>query len=129
MTRQGAVRGRMDGAGVASFLGIPYAAPPFGPRRFLAPAPPVPWDGVRKAQAHGRTVPKVPYAPPFDALIPEDLGSDGEDCLNLSVWTPEPGPNGGLPVMVWLHGALSRTDRGRRPPTTGERSPATVWSA
>lgn len=41
---------------------------------------------------------------PFDVLIPEDLGNEGENCLNLSVWTPEPGPNGGLPVMVWLHG-------------------------
>ncbi|WP_328316915.1 carboxylesterase/lipase family protein [Streptomyces sp. NBC_00388] len=104
MTRRGAVRGRMDGAGVASFLGIPYAAPPFGPRRFRAPAPPAPWQGVRDARDHGATAPKVPYAPPFDLLIPEDSGRDGENCLNLSVWTPEPGPNGGLPVMVWLHG-------------------------
>ncbi|WP_406142613.1 carboxylesterase/lipase family protein [Streptomyces sp. NBC_01089] len=104
MTRQGAVRGRMDDAGVASFLGIPYAAPPFGARRFRAPAPPAPWQGVREAHVHGPTAPRAPYAPPFDALIPEDLGQDGENCLNLSVRTPEPGPNGGLPVMVWLHG-------------------------
>ncbi|WP_328539365.1 carboxylesterase/lipase family protein [Streptomyces sp. NBC_00344] len=104
MTRQGAVRGQMRGDGVASFLGIPYAAAPFGPRRFRAPAPPESWDGVRQAHAYGETAPKAPYAPPFDALIPEDLGSGGENCLNLNVWTPQPGPNGGLPVMVWLHG-------------------------
>ncbi|WP_250303802.1 carboxylesterase family protein [Streptomyces sp. NBC_01387] len=104
MTRQGAVRGRMGDEGVASFLGIPYAAPPFGPRRFRAPAAPPSWEGVREAKAYGPTAPKAPYAPPFDTLIPEGRGGDGEDCLNLNVWTPQPGPNGGLPVLVWLHG-------------------------
>ncbi|MEV6794716.1 carboxylesterase family protein [Streptomyces sp. NPDC051320] len=104
MTRQGAVRGRMGDHGVASFLGIPFAAAPFGPRRFRAPEPPASWDGVREAHAYGATAPKAPYAPPFDALIPEDLDQDGENCLNLNVWTPQPGPNGGLPVLVWLHG-------------------------
>lgn len=119
MTRQGAVRGRMDDAGVASFLGIPYAAPPFGPRRFRAPAPPAPWQGVREAHVHGPTAPRAPYAPPFDALIPEELGKDGEDCLNLSVWTPEPGPNGGLPVMVWLHGGAFSNGSGSAPAYDG----------
>ena len=27
----------------------------------------------------------------------------GEDCLNLNVWTPDPGATG-LPVLVWIHG-------------------------
>ena len=27
----------------------------------------------------------------------------GEDCLNLNVWTPDPG-SAGLPVMVWIQG-------------------------
>jgi carboxylesterase type B len=27
----------------------------------------------------------------------------GEDCLNLNVWTPDPGA-AGLPVLVWIHG-------------------------
>ncbi|WP_329115759.1 carboxylesterase/lipase family protein [Streptomyces sp. NBC_01465] len=105
-TRQGAVRGCLDEAsGVASFLGIPYARPPFGERRFREPVPAEAWDGVRDAFAYGPTVPKAPYAPPFDVLIPEDF-IEGEDCLNLNVWTPHPAPapDGGLPVMVWLHG-------------------------
>ncbi|MFI7382211.1 carboxylesterase/lipase family protein [Streptomyces sp. NPDC049813] len=101
-TRQGAVRGSTE-HGVAAFLGVPYAAAPFGPRRFAAPAPAEPWTGVRDATGYGPTAPKAPYAPPFDALIP-DTSMPGEECLNLNIWTPEPGPGAGLPVMVWLHG-------------------------
>lgn len=104
MTRQGAVRGRMSEQGVASFLGIPFAAAPFGPRRFHAPVPPASRKGVWEAHVYGATAPKAPYMPPFDSLIPEDLDRDGENCLNLNVWTPQPGPNGNLPVLVWLHG-------------------------
>lgn len=103
VTAQGAVRGSLSTDGVASFLGVPYAAPPFGPRRFRAPAPPEPWSGVRDATAYGPTPPHAPYAPPFDALVPDDT-IPGEDCLNLNIWTPAPEPGAGLPVMVWLHG-------------------------
>ncbi|WP_426403070.1 carboxylesterase/lipase family protein [Streptomyces sp. R-07] len=102
-TRQGEVRGRTSPDGVTSFLGIPYAAPPFGARRFREPFPPEPWTGVRDATAHGPTAPHAPYAPPFDVLIPETTVS-GEDCLSLNIWTPAPEPGAGLPVMVWLHG-------------------------
>ncbi|MET8505544.1 carboxylesterase/lipase family protein [Streptomyces sp. NPDC004787] len=102
-TRQGEVRGRTSDEGVTSFHGIPYAAPPFGARRFREPAPPEPWTGVRDATAAGPTAPHAPYAPPFDALIPENT-IPGDDCLNLNVWTPAPEPGGRLPVMVWLHG-------------------------
>ncbi|MER5945440.1 carboxylesterase family protein [Streptomyces sp. NPDC001904] len=102
-TAQGTLRGRTDAQGVAAFLGVPYAAPPFGPRRFRAPAPAEPWTGERDATAYGPTAPKAAYTPPFDALIPETT-VPGEDCLNLNVWTPEPGPGARLPVLVWLHG-------------------------
>jgi len=56
-TKQGMVRGRMDEA-VATFKGIPYAAPPFGANRFKAPKPAEKWDGVREAFNFGPTVPK-----------------------------------------------------------------------
>ncbi|MGW2860720.1 carboxylesterase/lipase family protein [Streptomyces sp. NPDC001205] len=102
-THQGAVRGRLVAEDVAAFLGIPYAAPPFGEARFHAPGPAAPWDGVRDALSCGASVPRARYAPPFDVLIPDEA-PQGEDCLNLNVWTPHPAPGGGLPVMVWIHG-------------------------
>ena len=100
-TQQGVVRGRMD-EGVATFKGIPYAAPPFGANRFRPPQPAERWDGVREAFNFGPTVPKPPYFPPFDTLLPEPA-IPGEDCLNLNIWTPDVGRSG-LPVMFWIHG-------------------------
>ncbi|MGW3955695.1 carboxylesterase/lipase family protein [Streptomyces sp. NPDC004752] len=106
-TPYGAVRGRYE-RGVAVFRGIPYAAPPFGPRRFRPPEPPQPWDGVRDAGAFGPTAPKAPYSEAFGHYL-SDPEVPGDDCLNLNVWTPEPGPAARLPVLVWLHGgALTR---------------------
>ena len=108
-TSHGKVRGRARD-GVTAFLGIPYAAPPFGPGRFQAPRPPEPWDGVRDAFDYGPTAPKPGYPRPYDMLLPEPT-TPGEDCLNLNVWTPEAG-GAGLPVMVWIHGGAFRNGSG-----------------
>src|SRR6202161_1230540 len=99
--RDGAVRGKVD-AGTAAFLGIPYAAPPFGANRMRPPQPVPAWDGIRDATAFGPTVPKGDYPPPYVPLFPEVV-IPGEDCLNLNVWTPDPNATG-LPVLVWIHG-------------------------
>ena len=108
MTRQplvrlkdGAVRGKDEG-GVSAFLGIPYAAPPFGANRMRPPKPAEPWAGERDATAFGPTVPKGDYPPHYARLFPEVV-IGGDDCLNLNVWTPDPGA-AGLPVLVWIHG-------------------------
>ena len=110
-TPYGAVRGRYE-SGVAVFRGIPYAAPPFGPRRFRPPEEPEPWDGVRDAGAFGPTAPKPPYSDAFAQYLSDPV-VPGDDCLNLNVWTPEPGPGARLPVFVWVHGgALTRGSSG-----------------
>jgi para-nitrobenzyl esterase len=98
-TAAGAVRGSRE-AGVAVFRGIPFAQPPVGPLRFAAPRPVRRWDGVRPALSYG---PPPPQGGVFgmDALS-ADAG-DG-DWLTVNVWSPEPAPGAGLPVMVWIHG-------------------------
>lgn len=98
---QGVLRGSTDG-GVASFKGVPYAPPPFGALRFARPGPPPPLDGERDATRYGPTVPKPPYPVPIDTILPEPV-IPGEECLNVNVWTPDPGARG-LPVLVWIHG-------------------------
>jgi len=117
-TAYGEVRGRVAD-GVASFLGMPYAAPPFGDNRMRPPVHPDTWVGVRDASDYGPTVPKPPFPKPFDELLPEPV-VPGEDCLNLNVWTPDPG-RAGLPVMVWIHGGAFENGTGAVPQYAGDR--------
>lgn len=97
-TTLGAIRG-VDRGGHAAFLGVPFAQPPVGARRWLAPAPLDPWTGVIDTTAPGDAAPQDPFVPPrFRAQGPES-----EDCLYLNVWTP--GCDGAKrPVMFWIHG-------------------------
>ncbi|EKX62914.1 carboxylesterase family protein, partial [Streptomyces ipomoeae] len=54
------------------------------------------------------TSPKPPYSEAFARYLSDPVVA-GDDCLNLNVWTPEPGRGARLPVMVWIHGgALTR---------------------
>lgn len=99
--RDGAVRGKVS-SGVLAFLGIPYAAPPFGANRMRPPQPVQPWDGERDATAFGPTAPKGDYPPQYVPLFPEVV-IPGKECLNLNVWTPDVSA-AGLPVLVWIHG-------------------------
>ncbi|MEV7526623.1 carboxylesterase family protein [Streptomyces sp. NPDC091371] len=95
----GVLRGSRE-AGVAVFRGIPFAEPPVGALRFAAPRPVRGWDGVRAAVAYG---PPPPQGGHFgmDALA---LDAPGDDWLTVNVWSPDPGPDAGLPVMVWIQG-------------------------
>ena len=108
-TAHGVVRGSVAD-GVNRFMGVPFAAPPFGPNRLRAPQPVAPWSGVRDALTYGPKPPQLPYPSPWDLLIPE-RGPLGEDCLNLNIWTPDPGA-AGLPVMVWIPGGMFEAGSG-----------------
>lgn len=104
----GALRGsRSDG--VDRYLGIPYAAPPFGPRRFEIPQPPDPWEHERDATRFGPTAPQAPYARALRRYLPS-VEIAGEDILTVNVWTPaDRSAEDRLPVLVFVHGgALTR---------------------
>ncbi|AYF73738.1 hypothetical protein D7D52_07555 [Nocardia yunnanensis] len=59
-TTAGPVHGRWKHH-VAAFLGIPYAAAPFGALRFRPPKPAQPWPGVRDASTFGPPVPQASH--------------------------------------------------------------------
>lgn len=105
-TRQGQVRGRVVD-GIHSFRGVPYAAPPFGRNRLRAPQPPEPWSGVRDALEEGHKPPQAVAAQVARAMgpAPWDRAPAGEDCLNLDIWTREPG-GARMPVMIWVPGGM-----------------------
>lgn len=93
-TRYGTVRGFRAAGDVVAVLGIPYVAPPFGARRFRAPAPAEPWTGVRDGTAFGPVSPQSAELPGAPGWSPGD-----EDILTLNIWTPAP-EGGPLPVLV-----------------------------
>jgi para-nitrobenzyl esterase len=100
-TRQGRVRGVRRGP-VTIFRGLRYGAATGGAARFLPPAPPPSWTGVREAARFGDRCPQNPF-PAALAGEDDDIGTS-EDCLTLNIWTPGADQAARRPVMVWFHG-------------------------
>lgn len=101
----GTVQGSSED-GVQRFLGIPYAAAPFGENRFRAPQPVPAWQGIRDAQQFGPTAPQIPYEGELGKML-GTVRIDGEEILTANVWAPAEAS--GAPVLLWIHGgALER---------------------
>jgi para-nitrobenzyl esterase len=98
----GKVRGKFINHGaVRAFLGIPYAAPPLGPKRWAAPQPPSSWTGIKDAVQYGH---RCMQGRVFSDIQFQDE-SESEDCLVLNVFVPAEARAGAkLPVMFWIHG-------------------------
>jgi para-nitrobenzyl esterase len=99
----GALRGsKRDG--IVRFLGVPYAAPPVGARRFAPPQAPEPWSDVRDATRPGPSAPqRLRDFPALDVTpLVGDGGERGDDYLALNIWAPADAT--GRPVMVFVHG-------------------------
>lgn len=102
-TRSGKMSGiRFDGD-VDAFYGIPYAAPTGGNARFMKPAKPALWRGVREMTSVANRSPQDTIGPLTEVESLDRRETMGEDCLNLNVFTPGSDGNN-RPVMVWLHG-------------------------
>jgi para-nitrobenzyl esterase len=90
-------KGVVAGSGTSTmreFLGIPYAAPPIGNLRWMAPQPAAAWSSPLTATS---------FAPHCaQPASPFGTASTSEDCLYLNVYAPVGA--GPFPVMVWIHG-------------------------
>lgn len=91
--------------GVASFKGIPFAAPPVGELRWRPPQPVGGWTGVRQASEFGADCMQGRFGPPPAAAPGAPAPRvPSEDCLYLNVWRPADQAARNLPVMVWIYG-------------------------
>ena len=111
----GDVRGiyNKDGT-IEIFAGIPFAAPPVGDRRWKEPQNVIPWEGVLEADTFAPMAMQKKKTALYNFLFQlythskKDRtfnGPQSEDCLYLNVWKPvEKAPEGGWPVLVYVHG-------------------------
>ncbi|PLB54156.1 carboxylesterase, type B [Aspergillus steynii IBT 23096] len=110
-TSSGIVQGTINSTypNVQQFLGIPYAKPPMGERRWL---PPQELGNHSTTFVNAITMPAAcPQSlvamekGPFGKYAPQTMvaGNISEDCLTLSVWAPKNGKKN-LPVIIWIHG-------------------------
>ncbi|ATL69958.1 carboxylesterase [Nocardia terpenica] len=113
VTGAGQIRGRVTADGILSFLGVPYAEPPVGSRRFEPPRRRKAFETPFDASEYGPTAPQRRRQGPLAAIMP-NVVRPGEDFLNLNIWTGALG--GRRPVMVFIHGGCwtwgSGTDDG-----------------
>jgi para-nitrobenzyl esterase len=122
-TSLGKVRG-IDNGGIKTFKGIPYGASTAGSNRFMPPADPAKWTGVRDALEYGHSASqRDPAAAPAGGgglgVAGQGLPAEGEDCLVLNVWTPALNDGRKRPVMFWCHGGGFATGSGSSPDTDG----------
>ncbi|MTD16902.1 carboxylesterase family protein [Nakamurella sp. YIM 132087] len=95
-TTTGTLRGKEAGA-THEYLGIRFASPPTGARRWTLPEPAPDTDEVLAADAPG------PACPQSDDIALA-AGESDEDCLFLNVTVPTRPSTSPRPVMVWWHG-------------------------
>ena len=111
-TTLGSIEGFIEPSlpGVRQWLGIPFAEPPVGDKRF---APPTPKKVFAKDEVFSAT--KMPLAPMqahttkpdfYANYVPEFLpsGPYSEDCLYLNVFGPRNVTKDPLPTLVFFYG-------------------------
>ncbi|KAK0201512.1 carotenoid ester lipase precursor [Desarmillaria ectypa] len=102
---------------VSKFLGIPFAQPPIGDRRFQLPETLPAYNGSYDASAFGPSCPQQAIKLPILTGIPAEAVDhivnsiynvvlpDDEDCLTINVLKPTTAnPKSKLPVVAWIFG-------------------------
>jgi para-nitrobenzyl esterase len=121
-TTFGKVRG-VNVNGIQTFKGIPYGANTSGNNRFMPPAPPAKWTGIKDALQYGFSAPQnepgKPVVTSDVAVAGAGLTAENEDCLVLNVWTPALNDGRKRPVMFWCHGGGFANGSGSSPITDG----------
>ncbi|KAJ6523972.1 Alpha/Beta hydrolase protein [Mycena capillaripes] len=118
-THTGTLYGFIDSSAptVRQFLGVPFALPPTGPRRWLPPAVLTNSTSSINATRFSPSCPQIPLSASstIDVFSPKQGGGNhteflpvedfSEDCLTLNVWAPAKSPSAAsLPVLVWFFG-------------------------
>lgn len=120
-TSSGSVIGIVNGTtpNVAQFLGIPYAEPPVGSRRWLPAIAKKKQDKAIDATRFGWSCPQFEGNGSSVWLndVPETVtppNTFSEDCLFVNVWAPwqEKKSKDLLPVIAWIHGGAFKTGGG-----------------
>lgn len=117
-TTSGRINGKVDPAlpNVHQYLGIPYAVPPTGERRWTAPqllnepesevqATRLPPSCLQYLDTHLPN-PLLENVLEFNIQGLNETGAISEDCLTLSVWAPastKTSPEG-VPVLIFIYG-------------------------
>ncbi|EDO36346.1 predicted protein, partial [Nematostella vectensis] len=106
-TKSGAVEGRLEptfhGLCTRQFRAIRYAEAPIGDLRFAKSKPVRSWNGVKDATQHGPICPQEKDEV-FIRMLNIDIPEGSEDCLTLSIYTPQHTSPKLRAVMVWVHG-------------------------
>uniref|UniRef100_A0A3B1JIA6 Neuroligin 3b n=1 Tax=Astyanax mexicanus TaxID=7994 RepID=A0A3B1JIA6_ASTMX len=109
---------------VDQYLGVPYAAPPVGEKRFMPPDAPSAWSGVRNATRFSPVCPQTVRNAVPDIMMPiwatynldtvaTYLQEQSEDCLYLNIYVPTQtfythaytnAREDPRPVMLFIHG-------------------------
>nr|XP_015927269.2 cholinesterase-like [Parasteatoda tepidariorum] len=106
-TIQGSVIGKyvkVSNTIVTAFLGIPFAKPPIGEKRYAKPEPITKWG--KTIIANKKSPACEQYSSRGVPAIPKTL-KISEDCLYLNIWTPVHcfcNTTEKLPVLVWIYG-------------------------
>lgn len=99
-TAQGKLQGFVE-QGSRKWLGVPFAEPPVGDKRWRPPEPKKPWGSAARPATEFKPD-CAQFGPGWPSLGITNLNTTSEDCLTLNVFSPLATASGGAPVVVFF---------------------------